>query len=111
MSLRTLKIFVELDPSDDYFEGFRGKGNDKESYRNFCVGLLQGIIEQVPSLATVEVDAYPSVTKSAPLVLGLVAEVSKAGKKLAWGPVREWDDAKDNGGLMALEKAMANMGI
>ena len=67
-SLRTLKIFVEIDPSDSIFTGFRGKHATEETYKWFCVDLLRGILDQVPSLETVEIDAFPSVKKEAPLV-------------------------------------------
>ena len=107
VSLRTLKIFIEIDPSNQFFEGFRGKGNTKESYQIFCVGILRGIMEQVPSLKFVELDAYPSVTKDAPLVLALVRQIYAAGRRVVWGPLRGWEEKGDGGGQIGLENAMA----
>ena len=111
MSLRKLKIFVECDPSDDVFTGFRGKNATEETYKFFCVNLLLGIIAQVPSLEAVEIDAYPGVKKEAPLVLALRRTVEEHRKKLLWGPLRGWEKEGDEPGLIGLEKALAGMGI
>lgn len=110
-NLRTLKIFVEIDTSDNVFMGFRGKGATEDTYKWFCLDLLRGILEQVPSLETVEIDAFPGVKKDAPLVLALKRKVEDAGKRLAWGPLREWEKGPDEPGLIGLEKAMAGMGL
>ncbi|KAJ9621875.1 hypothetical protein H2203_006755 [Taxawa tesnikishii (nom. ined.)] len=40
-SLRTLRIFVECDPSDSIFNGFRGRGIRKRA-SNFCSGIVAG---------------------------------------------------------------------
>lgn len=68
-------------------------------------------MEQVPSLETVEFDAYPSVKKDAPLVLALRRRVEEGGKKVVWGPLRGWEKECDEPGLIGLEKALAGMGI
>ncbi|KAK5165908.1 uncharacterized protein LTR77_008832 [Saxophila tyrrhenica] len=110
-SLRTLKIFVECDPSDSIFTGFRGKNATEETYKWFCVDLLRGIIEQARSLATVEIDAYPAVKKEAPLVMALRRNIEENGKRLVWGPLRGWEKEGDEPGLIGLEKALAGMGL
>lgn len=110
-SLRMLKIFVEMDPSDTIWAGFRGKNATEDTYKHFCVDLLRGIMEQVPSLATVEIDAYPAVKKEAPLVMALRRGVEEDGKKVIWGPLRGWEKEGDEPGLIGLEKALAGMGI
>jgi len=109
--MHTLKIFVECDPSDNVFAGFRGKNASEDTYKYFCLNLLQGIIEQVPSLETVEVDAFPGVKKDAALVTALKRKTEEAGKRLAWGPLRGWEKEGDEPGLIGLEKAMAGMGL
>ncbi|KAI4615845.1 hypothetical protein J4E80_006264 [Alternaria sp. BMP 0032] len=84
-----LKIFVEIDPaSNEVFEGWR-VGND--FYTEYCVGLLRGLLAQVPSIDDVEFDAYPSVSKDSPLLRGLVEETKLNQKRVAWGPERGWD--------------------
>ncbi|KAK4986000.1 hypothetical protein LTR50_005592 [Elasticomyces elasticus] len=98
-SLRTLKVFVEIDPSDDIFQGFRGQGHTEEFYTLFCVALVKGFFAQVQSLETVELDAWRHVRRSAPLIGALVQEIEKAGKTLVWGPLKAEVDAgsdKDN---------------
>lgn len=84
-----LKIFVEIDPaSNEVFEGFRVGQN---FYTEYCVGLLRSLLAQVPSISEVEFDAYPSVSKSSPLLKGLVDETKLNQKRIAWGPERGWD--------------------
>lgn len=68
-------------------------------------------MEQVPSMHTVEIDAYPSVKKDAPLIMALRRGVEDAGKTLTWGPLRGWEKEEDEPGLIGLEKALAGMGI
>lgn len=110
-SLRTLKMFVECDPSDPIFAGFRGKNATEETYKYFAVDLLLGILEQVPSLQVVEIDAYPAVKKEAPLVMALRRKVEEGGKRVVWGPLRGWEKEGDEPGLIGLEMALAGMGI
>jgi len=110
-SLRRLKIFIECDPSSEVFEGFRGHGNTKDTYKIFCLGILQGIFAQVPSLETVELDGFEAVERDAPLVRGLVNAITTAGKRIAWGPKRGWRTETGGFGLVAIENAMASMVI
>ncbi|KAF2124454.1 hypothetical protein P153DRAFT_302356 [Dothidotthia symphoricarpi CBS 119687] len=84
-----LKIFVEIDPaSSDVFEGFRVAA---DFFTEFCVSLLRSLFTQVPSIHEVEFDAYPSVSKSSPLLKGLLEETSLNQKRITWGPERGWD--------------------
>ena len=110
-SLRILKIIIQVDPSGEVFDGFRGHGNDEHTYKKFCVDILRGIFAQVPSLQAVELDGFPAVYKTDPLVQGLTSEINLAGKKIAWGPMRGWREEADKGGLIGIEDAMAAMGI
>jgi hypothetical protein len=112
INLKTLKVLVELDPSDSVFMGFRGANATEDTYKWFCIDLLQGIFEQVPSLETVEIDAFPGVKKDSPLVLALKHKVDEFGKKLVWGPLRgfgneDWADS----GLLGLESGMQALAI
>lgn len=106
-----MKLFVECDPSDNFFAGFRGKNATEDTYKKFSVSLLLGIIAQVPSLETVEIDAYPGVKKEAPLVMALRRKIEEHGKKLVWGPLRGWEKENDEPGLIGLEKALAGIAI
>ncbi|KAF2492436.1 hypothetical protein BU16DRAFT_492093 [Lophium mytilinum] len=85
---RLLKIFVECDPaSDEIFEGFRA---GQDFYTFFCKDLVQNVLEQVPSLAEVQFDAYPSVTKGSPLMQALISEGRARHKRITYGPLRGW---------------------
>lgn len=110
-NLRTLKLFVEIDTSDAFFNGFRGLNATEETYTLFCVGLLRGVIDQVPSLKTVEIDANPGVKRDAPLVRALRQISENAGKALAWGPLRKWEQDSNTSKLSGLERAMIGLGL
>lgn len=111
-SLRKLKIIIQVDPSGDIFNGFRGHGNDKDTYKIFCVNILEGIFAQVPSLEVVELDGYPGLTTDTPLVRGLTTSIRSAGKRVAYGPMRGWGTESDQGKMIiGLENALAAMSI
>ncbi|KAJ5232187.1 hypothetical protein N7468_005143 [Penicillium chermesinum] len=86
---RTLKVFVECDPSQPIFEGFR---ISREYYTEFSGRLMREILEQLPALEHVEFDAYPSVKKDGSLMSRLLLETQKAGLGVFWGPERGWTD-------------------
>jgi len=85
--VRVLKIFVECDPSDAIFKGFR-KGDG--FYERFSQGLLDGVLNGVPSIKVVEIDAWSSVKKSGDMVAGLLEVAVDHQKVIAWGPERGW---------------------
>jgi hypothetical protein len=90
---RTLKVFVQCDPSHPVFEGFR---ISKDFYTNFCGNLLHDILERLPGLVQVEFDAWPSVEKNGPLMSRLLTETLDAQKKVLWGPDRGWTDSQND---------------
>ncbi|KAJ5468375.1 hypothetical protein N7475_006127 [Penicillium sp. IBT 31633x] len=89
---RTLKVFVQCDPSHPVFEGFR---ISKDYYTDFCGKLLKQILERLPGLVQVEFDGWPSVEKNGPLMSRLLAETHEAKKKVLWGPDRGWSDMQE----------------
>ncbi|KAJ5609735.1 hypothetical protein N7528_010302 [Penicillium herquei] len=91
---RTLKLFIECDPSQPIFEGFR---ISKEYYTEFSGRLVKEILDQLPDLEWVEFDAYPSVQKNGSLMSRLLRETRAANKKVKWGPQRGWTDINDIG--------------
>ncbi|PVI05308.1 hypothetical protein DM02DRAFT_715853 [Periconia macrospinosa] len=94
-NVRLLKVFVECDPAaSEVFNGFRHK-EGRDFYTGFCVGLLNGLFEHLPSLERVEFDAYPSVPRNSPLLKGLLDEAKAGGKGILWGPERGWDKVVD----------------
>lgn len=90
---RTLKVFVQCDPSHPVFEGFR---ISKDFYTNFCGNLLHDVLGRLPALVQVEFDAWPSVDRNGPLMARLLAETRRAHKKILWGPERGWTDGQEN---------------
>ncbi|KAJ5669372.1 hypothetical protein N7462_010442 [Penicillium macrosclerotiorum] len=90
---RTLKVFIECDPSQPVFEGFR---ISKEYYTEFAGRLMRQILERLPGLVQVEFDGYPSVLKAGSLMSRLLQETRDAQKKILWGPERGWTDSEDD---------------
>lgn len=103
--LYKLKIFIEIDPaSNEVFEGFRVGQN---FYTEYCVGLLRALLGQVASISEVEFDAYPSVSKSSPLLKGLLEETKLNQKSVTWGSERGWDKIVE----VDLVKVLQNLGL
>lgn len=89
---RRIKIFVECDPSNDVFKGFR-KSDD--FYAKFSSELLDSVLERLPRCETVEFDANPSVKKSGSMMQALLQVVENHGRRFAWGPLKGWDDGEE----------------
>ncbi|KAI4181619.1 MAG: hypothetical protein L6R41_006517 [Letrouitia leprolyta] len=89
-SVRTLRVFVEVDPSSPIFKGFR---LNRDFFTNFSGTLLSDVIERLPVLETVEFDGYPSVDRHGALMTRLLEEARRAKKRIAWGSEREWGDS------------------
>ena len=100
-AVRTLKVFVEVDPSSDIFKGFRLA---KDFFTDFSGSLLEGVIERLGSLEQIEFDAYPSVSRDGALLQRLLHEVKIAKKRIKWSPNREWDTTV--GGLTSHMKCL-----
>lgn len=90
--VRTLKVFIQCDPSHPVFEGFRISNN---FYTGFAGDILKQMLQQLPHLYQVEFDAWPSVQKNGALMSRLISEVRAAGRKILWGPERGWSDLDD----------------
>ncbi|KAI7529707.1 hypothetical protein KC331_g15072 [Hortaea werneckii] len=112
-NLRRVKIMVEIDTSDSIFLGFRGQNANEDTYKFFCLELLRGLLVRVPSLETVEIDAYPGVKKDSPLVMALrrLVQSERSSIRLTWGPLRGWEKEGDEAGEIGLERAMAGLGL
>lgn len=91
--VRTLKVFIECDPSHPVFEGFR---ISKGFYTEFAGDLLRNILQRLPNLKHVEFDGYPSVRRHGALMTRLLQEAKSAKKKIAWGPERQWRDDEES---------------
>lgn len=93
-NVRRLHVFVQLDPSLSWLDGYRRPG----FYESFSRGLLDGILKETPGIEVVEFDGYESVRKSSPIMQVLVQTAQDYGKKIAWGPRNGWSETEDCGG-------------
>ncbi|KAK0624524.1 hypothetical protein B0T17DRAFT_590430 [Bombardia bombarda] len=89
VNLRRLTVYVECDPSDGIFNGFRKADG---FYENFCSNLLKDVLNELPPLNRVYFDAWPSVKKSGGMMRSLLDVAMRLGKKIYWGPDRGWTD-------------------
>lgn len=87
LRVRTLKVFLECDPSHPVFEGFRVS---KGFYTEFAGEMLRDIIHRLPGLVNVEFDGYPSVRRYGSLMTRLLQETRTARKRIIFGPERQW---------------------
>ena len=92
VNVTKIAIFIECDPGNDIFKGFRQPGG---FFETFSKKLLTGVLEEMPWVQRVEFDAWPSVKKSGALVTGLIELVTSRGLKINWGPERGWTDADE----------------
>lgn len=92
VNVRYLTVFVECDPSDGVFNGFRRADG---FYEGFSRNLLSDVLGQMPFLDRVYFDGWSSVKKSGAMMRGLFEVTKKHGRKICWGPERGWTDAED----------------
>ncbi|KAI9731555.1 MAG: hypothetical protein M1834_004675 [Cirrosporium novae-zelandiae] len=107
-SLKTLKVFVECDPSHSIFKGFR---ISKDFFTGFAGSLLEGLLAEIGSVENVQFDGYPSVERTASLMTRLLEVTKLAGRKVTWGPERGWNDdvVCDEGTIESLNARMAGL--
>lgn len=109
VSVRRLRVFVQLDPSDDMFKGFR---KDPNFYTIFSSDLLRGILTQVPTITDIEFDGYNVVSKTTPLMTGLLNEANTWHKRILWGTEKDWDAPPPQETDMArLQNAIAELSM
>ncbi|KAM0329488.1 hypothetical protein ACHAQA_004797 [Verticillium albo-atrum] len=92
VNVRRLTVFVECDPSDSVFKGFR---RSEGFYEMFCQSLLSGVLAELPALEYVDFDGWSSVKKSGDMVKGLMEVAITNNRGIRWGPERGWTDAKE----------------
>jgi len=89
VNVRKLTVFVECDPSDGIFNGFRRSDG---FYEGFSCDLLRDVLKELPHLDRVHFDAWTSVKKSGAMMRGLFDLTTQQGRKICWGPERGWTD-------------------
>lgn len=87
VSIRTLKIFVECDPSHDSFRGFR---MTEPSFTDFAGSILQELTRTIPSLEVIQLDGYSFISKDGPLISRLLHVAQAEQKRITWGSVGVW---------------------
>lgn len=92
INVRRLKVFIECDPSNDIFTGYRRFDG---FYEKFSQDLLESVLNEMPWCKTVEFDANPSVRKNGAMMAGLLATARNLNRELAWGPKKGWDDGEE----------------
>lgn len=93
-NVRILKVMVQVDTSDPMFNGYRARGLGDSFYEDFSKALLENILEAVPSINEVQLDAWPSIQKDGPMISGLMGVVKQHRKVISWGPERGWSKEK-----------------
>lgn len=92
VNARRVTVFVECDPSDGIFKGFRQSDG---FYETFSRGLLTDILLQLPQVHTVSFDAWPSVKKNGGMMRTLLEVAAANDRMIRWGPERGWTDAPE----------------
>lgn len=93
VNARRLSVFVEIDPSDGVFNGFR-KSNG--FYEAFSQKLLVDILQGLPHVNLIQFDAGRSVKKAGDMMQVLLEVTKASGRKIIWGPYRGWTDNDDD---------------
>ncbi|CAK7270600.1 hypothetical protein SEPCBS57363_004183 [Sporothrix epigloea] len=96
INVRTVHVFVQLDPSVSWLDGFRKAG----FYETFSSSLLNDILAELPNVDTVEFDGYESVRKNCPIMEALQAIVRDHALRVTWGPKNGWTATSDNAANM-----------
>ncbi len=89
VSVRTLKIFAECDPSHGIFQGFRMV---EPSFTDFAELLLGELIRALPSLEIVQFDGYSFISKYDPLISRLLQLAKAESKIITWGTEAAWSE-------------------
>ncbi|KAK3328750.1 hypothetical protein B0H66DRAFT_571559 [Apodospora peruviana] len=93
INLRKLTVFVQCDPSDSFYAGFRRADG---FYETFSQGLLNGVLTDLPFIDRVHFDAWPGVKKTGAMMRGLFDVTLSQGRMIGWGPERGWTDADES---------------
>lgn len=91
-NVRRLCVYIEIDPSDSFFSGWR-KSNG--FYEKFCQNLLDDILKGLPNADRVQFDAHNSVKKAGDMTRGLLEIATSNGRTICWGPKRGWTDGDE----------------
>lgn len=89
VNVRRLTVFVECDPSDNVFTGFRKADG---FYEAFSMNLLDAVLAEMPFVGRIHFDAWSSVKITGAMMMGLLKVAHTRGREICWGPERNWTD-------------------
>lgn len=92
-NVHTLRVYVEVDPSDNIFNNFRRADG---FYEEFSRNLLANTLKGLPSVRTIEFDAYESVQKKGAMMRSLMSIATTSECAITWGPDRGWFGAPED---------------
>ncbi|KAI0106049.1 hypothetical protein F4814DRAFT_430334 [Daldinia grandis] len=92
VNITKITVYVECDPGNDFFRGFRQPDN---FYERFSKSLLTNVLDEMPWVERIEFEAWLNVKKSGVLMRGLIDVVKSRGLKILWGKERGWTDADE----------------
>ncbi|KAI0377530.1 hypothetical protein F5Y04DRAFT_175971 [Hypomontagnella monticulosa] len=92
VNVTKLSVYIECDPGNDFFRGFRQPDN---FYERFSKALLIDVLEEMPWVQRIEFDAWLNVKKSGALMRGLIDVTVSRGLQILWGKERGWTDAEE----------------
>lgn len=113
VNVRRLHVYIEIDPSDKIFAGWRKAPG---FYEKFCQNLLDDVLKGLPNAQMVQFDAHDSVRKAGDMARGLL-EIARANQRtICWGPHRGWTDSdeedyKEPAPLASIVPAMAGFDV
>lgn len=76
VNVKSLLVFVEVDPSDPVFNGFR---ISPSYFPDFCLDLFKKTLSRIPALCRIVFESYPSVKWDGDLMTSLVGEAESTG--------------------------------
>ncbi|OAA55278.1 hypothetical protein SPI_08373 [Niveomyces insectorum RCEF 264] len=92
VNVRKLSVFVQIDPSVSWLDGFRKQG----FYEAFSRALLDDVLKATPSIEVVEFDGYDSVRKDCPIMEALVQATTNHRKRIVWSTRSSWKGTDDS---------------
>ncbi|KAG6000036.1 hypothetical protein E4U21_005994 [Claviceps maximensis] len=92
INVKKLVVYVECDPSDGFFKGFRRSDG---FYEQFSARLMSSVLDSLPATAMVEFEAWSSVKKTGAMMRGLLGVAADSGRTICWGPERGWTDGPE----------------
>ncbi|KAG6009846.1 hypothetical protein E4U43_008659 [Claviceps pusilla] len=92
INVKKLVVYVECDPSDGFFKGFRRSDG---FYEQFSARLLSSVLDSLPATAAIEFEAWSSVKKTGAMMQGLLGVAVGSRRTITWGPERGWTDGPE----------------